>query len=575
MNKLLLSSFLLLVWAARLHAQNAPSIEWQKCLGGSGGDYATSVKETFDGGFIVAGGTYSNDGDVSGLHTSNIYDCVPDYWIVKLDSSGNIEWQNCLGGTIVDIAWSIQQTIDSGFIVAGTTNSGDGDVSGNHGVYYYYYDSTYGYTYYDSTYAADYWIVKLNSSGNIQWQKCLGGTNYEYAYSIKQTIDHGFILAGSSRSDDGDVSGHHGPSGQYPDYWIVKLDSSGNIQWQRSLGGTGSDEAFGVDQSTDGGFIVAGYTTSNDGDVSGYHGNIDYWIVKLDSGGNIQWQKCLGGSGLDKSNSIQQTFDHGFIVLGYSFSDDGDVSGNHGNTDFWVVKLDSSGNIQWQKSLGGSDEDGHESFGELEQSSSIQQIADGGFIMTGCTESMDGDVSGNHLGAYGYPSGDYWIVKLDSSGNLQWQKCLGGSFLEHATEIQQTTGGEFIVAGMGASNDGDVSGLHPGGSCSNFGGDYWIVKLFYGASTDVQHTDVLQSWSVFPNPASGKSFINYSLSTRAAVRIELYDLLGNKLKQLINAEDDAGEHNASFDASKLANGVYLLQIHAGNQMKSQKIIVMK
>src|SRR6185295_418901 len=124
MNKLLLSSFLLLVWAARLHAQNAPSIEWQKCLGGSGGDYATSVKETFDGGFIVAGGTYSNDGDVSGLHTSNIYDCVPDYWIVKLDSSGNIEWQNCLGGTIVDIAWSIQQTIDSGFIVAGTTNSG-------------------------------------------------------------------------------------------------------------------------------------------------------------------------------------------------------------------------------------------------------------------------------------------------------------------------------------------------------------------------------------------------------------------------------------------------------------------
>jgi hypothetical protein len=407
------------------HAQ-APAIEWQKCLGGTADDFANSIQQTSDGGFIVAGETRSNDGDVSGNHGKS------DAWVVKLNSLGDILWKKCLGGTGNDYARSIQQISDGGFILTGYTNSNNGDVSGNNG----YYDA---------------WVVKLNSSGDILWQKCLGGTYDDYARSIQQTSDTGFILAGYTFSNDGDVSGNHG----FSDAWVVKLNSSGDIIWQKCFGGTNEDYAYSIQQTSDSGFIVAGYTFSNDGDVSGYHGYFDYWVVKLNSSGDIEWQKCLGGTYYDYAYSIQQTSDGGFIVAGETRSNDGDVSGNHGKSDDWVVKLNSSGDIEWQKCLGGT---------YYDYARSIQQISDGGFIVAGETGSNDGDVSGNN-GYY-----DAWVVKLNSSGDILWQKCLGGTIDDRAYSIQQTSDGGFIVAGFTVSNDGDVSGNH-GAS------DAWVVKL--------------------------------------------------------------------------------------------------
>ncbi len=345
-----------------------PEIAWQRCLGGSGDDYAHSIQQTTDGGYIVAGWTLSDDGDVSGYHGGY------DFWVVKLNSSGDIVWQKCLGGSGEDEAHSIQQTTDGGYIVAGVTASNDGDVSGNRGDY-------------------DFWVVKLNSSGDIVWQKCLGGSNDDAAYSIQQITDGGYVVAGYTESNDGDVSGNHG----YSDSWVVKLSSSGNIVWQKCLGGSRCDNAYSIQQTTDGGYIVAGCTESNDGDVSGNHGGYDFWVVKLNSSGNIVWQKCLGGSSYDEVCSIQQTADGGYIVAGGTLSNDGDVSGNHGSADFWVVKLNSSGDIVWQKCLGGSNDDA---------AYSIQQITDGGYVVAGYTESNDGDVSGNH------GSADFWVVKL-------------------------------------------------------------------------------------------------------------------------------------------------------------------
>ncbi len=368
-----------------------PDIEWQKCLGGTNSDGAWPIKQTSDGGFIVAGGTESNNGDVSGNHNSGI----DDYWIVKLNSLGNIEWQKCLGGTGWDYPYSIQQTSDGGFIVAGTTGSNDGDVSGYHGNY-------------------DYWVVKLNSLGNIEWQKCLGGTGSELnlAASIQQTSDGGFIMTGYTSSNDGDVSGNHGDY----DCWVVKLSSSGNIEWQKCFGGTDSDGAWSIQQTSDGGFIVAGETSSNDGDVSGNHGDYDCWVVKLSSSGNIEWQKCLGGTGKDRARSVQQTSDGGFVMAGATYSNDGDVSGNHGGYDFWVVKLNSLGNIEWQKCLGGTD-------GEYVHS--IRQTSDGGFIVAGNTSSNDGNVSGNH-GDF-----DYWVVKLSliviADAGINQSICIGSN----------------------------------------------------------------------------------------------------------------------------------------------------
>jgi hypothetical protein len=187
-----------------------------------------------------------------------------------------------------------------------------------------------------------------------QWQKCYGGSMAEEARCIIQTSDSGYLVAGYAQSNDLDVSGNHDTINGYPDYWVVKLNSSGNIQWQKCLGGTDDDRVFSVAEAREnGGYIIAGTTYSINGDVTGHHDCADCWVVKLDTSGNIQWQKCLGGSSDDRAYSIKQTPDGGYVVAGSTWSSDGDVTGLHdtiglGNCgpDYWVVKLDPSGNIQ-------------------------------------------------------------------------------------------------------------------------------------------------------------------------------------------------------------------------------------
>ncbi len=480
-------------------AQTAPTIQWQKSVGGSRDDYANSVQQTADGGYIIGG--YSPEIDY-------------DYWVVKFDSSGTVQWQKSFGGSDVDIVNSIRQTTDGGYIVAGYSNSNDGDVSGHHG----------------TTNNYDYWVVKLDSSGAIQWQKSLGGTDSERADSVQQTADGGYIVAGYSASTDGDVSGHHGNIG-YPDYWIVKLDSIGTIQWEKSLGGSGSDIAYSIQQTTDGGYIVSGFNASIDGDVTGHHGNIndtDYWIVKLDNSGAIQWQKSLGGSNSEYPYSIQQTTDGGYIVAGSSDSSDGDVSGHHGttdNNDFWVVKLDSAGVIQWQKSLGGNSN---------EYAFSVHQTTDGGYIVAGSSYSTDGDVSGHHGTEYNF---DYWVVKLSSSGNIQWEKALGGSNSDSALSIQQTTDGGYVVVGFSSSTDGDVGGNH--GSS-----DLWIVKLSEeGLATQEGQTIKI---NIYPNPV--KDILNFSEEVSNVI---ITDVSGKLVKKVPIS-------TKSLKVSNLTKGHYII-----------------
>jgi hypothetical protein len=177
--------------------------------------------------------------------------------------------------------------------------------------------------------------VKINSIGTIEWQKSLGGSNDDIPFSITQTIDGGYIIAGNSSSNDGDVSGNHG----YVDCWIVKINSIGIIEWQKSLGGSNQDFVYSIIQISDGSYIIAGNSSSNDGDVSGNHGSLDCWMVKINSSGTIIWQKSLGGTGNDIPFSIIQTIDGGYIIAGYSDSNNGDVTGNQGYEDFLIIKL--------------------------------------------------------------------------------------------------------------------------------------------------------------------------------------------------------------------------------------------
>ena len=513
LKKLLFVGSIVYVGISTIQAQ-APEIQWQKSIGGTGTDIAYSIIQTSDNGFIVAGNSSSNNGDVSGNHG------LGDYLVVKLSVTGNIEWQKSLGGTNEDDARSIQQTLDGGYIVVGSSNSNNGDVSGNHG-------------------GADYWIVKLNSIGDIQWQKSLGGLSNEGANSIKETEDGGYIIAGTSASTNSDVSGNHGSI----DYWIVKINIEGNIEWQKCFGGTNQDSLWSITQSFDGGYVIVGYSVSNDGDVSGNHGGVDYWIVKINSIGTIEWQKSLGGSNDDIPFSITQTIDGGYIIAGNSSSNDGDVSGNHGYVDCWIVKINSIGIIEWQKSLGGSNQD---------FVYSIIQISDGSYVIAGNSSSNDEDVSGNYGGL------DCWMVKINSSGTIIWQKSLGGTGNDIPFSIIQTLNGGYIIAGYSDSNNGDVTG-------NNGYEDFLIVKL---SQDNLSTNSFLENntISLFPNPTKESLSIKLDYYTPLQ-EIIITDVLG---KIIHSQKVDGLITTIITDGFK--NGVYFVNTMDGAKMFTQRFI---
>ncbi len=503
---------LTIVFTLTINAQ-VPSIEWQKSFGGSSYDLAWSVIQTTDGGYVVAGYSFSNNGDVTGHHGNN------DYWIVKLSNTGAIQWQKSLGGSNTEEAWSIIQTTDGGYAIAGGSASSDGNVTGHLN-------------------ARDYWVVKLNSTGTIQWQKILGGSGNDIAASIIQTIDGGYAIAGRSVSNDVDVSGNHGVD----DFWVVKLNSIGTIEWQKSLGGSSFDLAYSIIQTIDSGYVVAGSSQSNDGDVSGNHGSDDYWIVKLSNAGIIEWQKSFGGSGTDMAYSIVQTTDGGYAVAGLTGSNDGNVTGNHVVGEYWVIKLTITGTIEWQKCLGGNGSD---------YASSIIQTSDGGYAIAGRSESDDGDVTGNH------GSGDYWIVKLNNTGNLEWQKSLGDSSYDQANSIIQTIDGGYMVVGYSESNDGDVSGNHGDK-------DYWVVKL--SASTGIEETENNNDFNVYPNPATNQLIIE--IRGIEVEEINIYNTTGTLVSQPKQLQ------NKSIDISLFPKGIYVAEIKTKKESLKRRWIKM-
>jgi hypothetical protein len=265
-------------------AQIASEIEWQNTIGGGDYDYLYSIAQTSDGGYILGGSSESgSSGDKTEANLG-----VYDYWVVKLNSSGGIEWQNTIGGNGDDNLFSIAQTSDGGYILGGVSWSGiSGDkTEANLGA---------GYTY-------DYWVVKLNNSGSIEWQNTIGGNLDDYLYSIAQTSDGGYILGGTSYSGLAGDKTEPRIGGEYaaPDYWVVKLNSSGSIEWQNTIGGNGSDALRSIAQTSEGGYILGGYSDSGiSGDkTEAKLGSTDYWVVKLNSSGSIEWQNTIGGGSL-------------------------------------------------------------------------------------------------------------------------------------------------------------------------------------------------------------------------------------------------------------------------------------
>lgn len=489
-------------WVVKISSSGI--IQWQKYFGGTAFDDATCIQQTLDGGYVVSGFTQSFDGEVSDNHGS-------DMWVLKLTSNGVLQWQKCLGGTGFECNYNITLTNDGGYIVTGFTMSNNGDVSGNHG-------------------GRDVWVVKLSSTGVMQWQKCFGGSEDDEAYVTKQTTDGGLIVLGITKSNNGDITGFHGSR----DIWLVKLSNIGTIQWQKSLGGSGSEYAFdGIQQISDGSYVVVGYTQSNDGDVSGFHGDTDIWVVKLSFDGNILWQKSLGGTNEEKAFKIYESNDSGYILAGYTKSNDGDVSGFNGSTDSWIIKLANDGILEWQKCLGGTG---------VEIASNIQQTLDNGYIISSTSNSNDLQVSGNH------GNDDIWVVKLTNNGIIQWEKCFGGTLNESGSILQTSEGGYFI-SGSSYSNDGDV--LENNGM-----NDVWILKL---SPENLNVIDINKSeLKLYPNPVKDKFFIkfNQSFDSNGYV-LNIVNALGQKVYSKSIDENQTQELSIDF---KSISGIYFAQI---------------
>jgi hypothetical protein len=512
---------LILISFIKLFYSQPPNIEWQKSFGGTGQDGSFDLQLTSDGGYISAGISYSSP---SGNIT--ISKGGGDVWLVKTDALGNIQWQKSYGGSNSETLTSIKQTSDGGYIFTGSTRSVDGDITNPKG-------------------NEDVWVVKLDQTGNIQWQKNYGGTNPDYGKSVEQTTDGGYIIAAATQSTNGDVAFHYGNSGD--DFWLLKLDSMGNLQWQKTFGGNNQDLVYKVKQTPDLGYVLAGATTSPDGNVTNPNGTQDSWVVKTDQYGNLQWQKTYGGTSYEHIFDIKLTPDGGYITVGNTTSQNGDITTFYGNTDFWVTKLDSVGNLQWQKSFGGSG---------LDTATFVENTPDGGYIVGGHTESADGNVTFLR-GIF-----DAWLIKLDASGNMEWQKTYGSSGLDYAHSLKVTPDGSYILLGTNSTNDYDVTGNH--GSW-----DYWLVKFAAKEEQlNTQENSIKNNISIYPNPAKDFVMIDHLPNETT---ISIHDISGRKI-----FSNKYSETKVSINTSKFTNGTYIIQVDDHEKIiLAEKLIIKK
>ncbi|WP_406685543.1 hypothetical protein N1F78_07440 [Seonamhaeicola sp. MEBiC1930] len=338
--------------------------QWQKNYGGSADDRGSCVIQTSDGGYAILGSSKSANGDVS---TNNGFN---DFWMIKTDSTGNIIWETSFGYSGADDGTSIIETNDNGFLITGVL-----DVSASGGQ---------GNTKSSSKRHAggDYWAIKLNSVGTLQWSKYFGGSFTDTPYDAIQTSDGNYILVGSSDSEDVDIKAN---KGSY-DFWVIKISPEGNLIWEKSFGGTQTDEARAITNTNDGNYLIVGDTRSNDTDITNNNGAADFWIIKISPEGNLIWEKTFGGSSFDAARSISKTQDGGFIICGSSRSSDTDLSTNNGQNDAWVIKIDNSANIEWQKSVGGT---------QVDLAYDAIELNDKSIIIVGESSSSDLDINEN------------------------------------------------------------------------------------------------------------------------------------------------------------------------------------
>jgi hypothetical protein len=361
--------------------EDPPREEWNETFGGTNYDEGRSVQQTTDGGYIITG--YTNSFGAGGY----------DVLLIKTDSNGSKEWDKTFGGEEDDKGYSVQQTSDGGYIITGYTHS----------------FAVGGY---------DVWLIKTDSNGSKEWNETFGGTNFDEGFSVQQTTDGGYIVTGRTSS--------YGNGGH--DVWLIKTDSNGIEEWNETYGGPLYDYGYCVQQTTDGGYIIAGFSGA---------GHFDVWLIKTNSNGLKKWDKTFGGVASDGGYSVQQTVDGGYILIGVT------SSYGAGGSDAWLIKTDSNGDKEWDELFGGTD---------VDIGFSVQQTADEGYIITG------------YIFTYSTQNYDAWLVKTDSDGYKEWDETFGDTDIDTGYFGQETADEGYILTGR---TDSYGSGGH----------DVWLIRI--------------------------------------------------------------------------------------------------
>lgn len=491
-----------------------------------------------------------------------------------------IMWQQILGGSSFEYPQRLLKT-DNGFLIAGFTSSTD--IPGYHGGF------------------SDFWLAETDSTGNQLWQKTYGGSSSEYLYEILKLND-GFAMAGSTQSNDGNVTVAFGNA----DFWLVKTDLSGTVSWQKSFGGSNGEIANDLIQTSDGGFLLLGRTSSVDGQIAVNKGQNDIWIVKTDSTGNFQWQVSYGSGSNEEGKSVVQLNDGSFILIADIQANGGDISGHHGAYDTWVAKLSESGNLIWGKAIGGSKDD---------ISSEIIQSSDGNLVITGYSESIDGDLSGIPLAG----KADGWIYKMDTSGSIIWQKRygsyrnehffspakeiighgylvvgnivdsiggvgliddawvltldqfgnkifdekLGGFRSDYAVDAIPIQIGESVILGFTHSVDGDLSGLTPQM-------DAWLFRFSQVLISIPDLENNKNSFSVYPVPSNGI----FHFYTNVPENIKAITITGLSGKEVFSSNSILTKRQI-IDLSDQSSGVYLMVVLFIDNSKSMAKLILQ
>ncbi|PQB05184.1 T9SS C-terminal target domain-containing protein [Aureitalea marina] len=422
----------------------ADLIIWQNSYGGNDGDRLQDLIVTRDNGFIFAGVSVS---DASGDKTEDsrgIDDS--DFWLIKTNSSGDILWDKTLGGSFGDAPYTVTETTEGEILVGGYSNSG---ISGDK------LEPNLGHS--------DFWIVKLSANGEEIWQKTLGGSDIDRLISIVESPDGGLVLGGLSQSGASEHKSEKtiGDTGLF-DYWVLKLDVDGNIEWENTIGGSDEDHLQAMVATNDGGYLLGGWSQSQPGfdKTAVNHGSYDYWLVKINANGDVVWDASFGGNNWEFLESMVQTSDGGFLIGGTSFSNfDRSSEKQLLGSNYWVVKINSSGTEEWNSLIGGSVDD---------FCYAVSESHSGGYVVGGWSQSGISD----DKTVPGRGERDYWFIELDSEGAIIGQNVLGTSQIDELRIVKRASGNNYVLAGFSnASEDGDKTVASKGGF------DFWVVVM--------------------------------------------------------------------------------------------------